>query len=123
TASDPGTETRRDLTAREILDRGAQRLSRDPHVDPVIRARLLDKLGDVYRSLGLFPKAEALLRQALALRERHLGKGSREVAETERRLSVALRYQGKLDEAEGYLRRSLAVPAPTPVERANGLLE
>jgi tetratricopeptide (TPR) repeat protein len=60
------------LTARQILDKGARQIRTSFKDDPLGRAGLLDTIGDVYRSLGLFKEARPLLEEALALRRQHL---------------------------------------------------
>ncbi len=61
------------LTAREILDRGAARIEADKDLSPLVRAALLDTVGNVYRSLGQHVEAERLLQAALDLREKTPG--------------------------------------------------
>jgi tetratricopeptide (TPR) repeat protein len=56
------------LTARELLDRQAEKVAREFKDQPLLRATLLDTIGNAYRSLGHFDKAEKPLRDALELR-------------------------------------------------------
>jgi eukaryotic-like serine/threonine-protein kinase len=66
-AANPEGEERLDtLRARDLVDRGVERIRRDPPGSPRLRAQMLGTLGHVYVSLGLFPQAEALLGDALA---------------------------------------------------------
>jgi serine/threonine-protein kinase len=66
-ASDP-TETRgRDVTARELVDRGAERLERELAGQPAVRAAMLGVLGRVYSSLGAYDTAVTILRKAATL--------------------------------------------------------
>ena len=57
------------ISARELLDRGAARLSQDFADDPAVRAELLAAVGTVYANLGLHERAIPLLDRALALRQ------------------------------------------------------
>ena len=65
--SDPYEAAGRNLTAGEILDRGAERIGRDLEDEPVVQARLLSTIGQVYTQLGLFEEAEGHLDRALEL--------------------------------------------------------
>lgn len=69
-AADPAVARGREVTARELLDRGAARLGRDRGSPPEVRAALAQTLGRVYVRLGDYPRAEPLLVEALALRQR-----------------------------------------------------
>jgi len=57
---------RRDMPARELLDRGAARLREYPVADPVVQARLIHAVADAYYQLDLGADAAALLSEALA---------------------------------------------------------
>jgi len=58
---------------------------------------------------GDYEQAEALFREALALRETALGRDSLEVAESLNNLAGAVRLQGRLGEAEEATREALAI--------------
>ena len=106
-SSDPLAEESRDVTAREILDRGRRRLETDLPDQPVTKASLLQTIGRVYYSLGIFDGSATLLRQALELRLEHLPADDLAVAESKDSLAVVLRAQGSFEEAERLLRESL----------------
>lgn len=106
---DPGGGLRPDATAREILDRGAKRIRGELAGQPLTRARLLDTIGNVYRSLGLYPSAIDLLSQALAERRRLLGPDHPDVGETEYHLATVYRELGRYAEAEPFARRASAI--------------
>jgi serine/threonine-protein kinase len=65
-ASDTGhnSAARHDLTAREVLDTGAERIRKELADDPATRARLLEAIGNAYRHMDLYDKAAPLLREA-----------------------------------------------------------
>jgi serine/threonine protein kinase/Tfp pilus assembly protein PilF len=67
--ADPSEARGNSVTAREILDRGVERIGNELENEPAVRARLLDAMGRVYQSLGLYPDATSLLGDALALRQ------------------------------------------------------
>jgi serine/threonine protein kinase/tetratricopeptide (TPR) repeat protein len=79
--ADPTVARGDTITARELLERGRQRIERDLSAQPDVRARLLALLGDIHRRLGMYPEGTTLLKDALATRERVQGPAHRDVAE------------------------------------------
>ncbi len=63
------------VTAREMLDRGAERIRGDLAEDPLVQAQLMRTMGEVYREMGLFAQAQPLLEQALSLQRVRLEAG------------------------------------------------
>lgn len=110
-ASDP-RQARGELPdARELLRRGTERLGRlgkDLQDQPLLRAQLLDTLGDIHTDLGLFEEARPLLEEALAIRERLRGGGHPEVAETLVHLGALAQLSGKGD-AVPLFQKALAI--------------
>jgi serine/threonine protein kinase/tetratricopeptide (TPR) repeat protein len=98
--SDPHEEGGQTISAREILDSGAQRVTRELEGQPEVQATLMQAIGNVYRNLGLYDLAEPLLRQALAVRRRVLGDDHPAVAQCLNNLGVVLRQRGDYDGAE-----------------------
>jgi non-specific serine/threonine protein kinase/serine/threonine-protein kinase len=107
--SDPGEARGNTVTAREILDRGAQKIRAELKDEPVVQARLMDTMGKVYDSLGLYEGARPLLEEALARREARLGPEHLEVSESASRLGDLLRKQGRYPAAEPLLKRALGI--------------
>ncbi|HLE83234.1 MAG TPA: serine/threonine-protein kinase, partial [Thermoanaerobaculia bacterium] len=70
---DPGNSRGEAVTAREILDRGMERVTEGLEGQPRVQAELLDTIGRAYNRLGLFGPAAAPLEQGLELRRRTLG--------------------------------------------------
>ncbi|MBP7866921.1 MAG: tetratricopeptide repeat protein [Acidobacteria bacterium] len=97
------------ITAREILDRGAEKIRRELSGQPVTQARMMSTIGLVYVKLGLLGKAEPLIREALAVREKALGPDHPDTADSLDTLGVLLTRQKKYGEAEQTLRKALAV--------------
>ncbi len=62
--SNVNRDMRHDLTAREVLDNGAERIRKELADQPAVRARLLESLGDAYRHMGLDAKAVPMLLEA-----------------------------------------------------------
>ena len=78
-AVDPRHAPDPDVRAREVLDRGAERLREELTGDPATRARLLTTLGKIRGDLGLYRDAQSLLEEALAVQERLSGRDSPEL--------------------------------------------
>ncbi len=57
----------RDVSAREMLDQGRERLAGERQMLPAVRARLLISLARVYRNLGAYPVALHLLEESAQL--------------------------------------------------------
>jgi serine/threonine-protein kinase len=85
--TDPNESHGEELTAREVLDRGAGRIQRQLDRQPLTQARLLGVMGEVYSRLGLYDDARPLLEQSLDL---VLGQPERELeAEAQARVRLA----------------------------------
>jgi serine/threonine-protein kinase len=105
--ADPYQTRGEQLTAREILDQGASRVSRELHGQPDVQAAVMDAIGEVNQGLGRYDKAEPLLERALALRREVYGPSSLEVAESLEHLG-RLKYQrSEHAAAEKLLRQAL----------------
>lgn len=107
-ASDPRQARGHLPDARELLGRGTERLGHELRDQPLLRARLLDTLGGIHSSLGLYDEARPLLQEALRIRERLHGSGAVEVAETLVRLGSLAHLSGKSD-AVPLFQRALAI--------------
>jgi len=70
--SDPSEARGNSVTAREILDRGADRIRGELAAQPLVQAKLMNTMGMVYREMGLFAQAQPLLEQAIATRRAHV---------------------------------------------------
>jgi len=70
TEADPNATSSRDVTVRDILDRGATRVLTELDDEPESRATFALVIGQVYQALGEYEAAEPLLDSALALRLR-----------------------------------------------------
>ncbi len=104
--SDPNEAKGNTITAREILDQGAEKIARELKDQPLVQARLMDTMGNVYRSLGLYTSAGPLLEKALAIREGVLGGTSLDAARSLTSLARLRIYEGRLDEALSFSRQA-----------------
>jgi serine/threonine-protein kinase len=105
--ADPFTAQGRQPTARDLLDRGAQKILGNTTLQPEVRAQLLESIGLSYRRQGLSERAVPLLEQAVAIRrDEHPVDKHREAAALAN-LAQALTDGGHLVSAEAYLRQAL----------------
>ncbi len=116
-SSDPETARGHELTARAILDQGADKVRQDLASEPDLLATLLAAIGEVYVSLGLFHEAEPLLHDAHELR-REAGVD----------VGLSLYQFGELEwsrrdyrAAEGYYRNALKLFSEETIEHARCL--
>jgi eukaryotic-like serine/threonine-protein kinase len=111
--SDPDKARGSRITAREILDEGAGRIRRELADQPLVKARLMGTMGEVYNGLGLHTEAEALLREALSIQEARPGRGDRELVKSLNSLALLLINEGKYAEARSLAERALSVGLKT----------
>jgi tetratricopeptide (TPR) repeat protein len=96
------------LTAREILDRAVKKIQ-ELKGQPEIQAAQLTSVGNVYRSLGLYPQAEKLLEQGYALRKNVYGGEHEEIADSLYFLGWLYHEQGRYPKARRYYDEALAM--------------
>ncbi|MEM6701870.1 MAG: serine/threonine-protein kinase [Acidobacteriota bacterium] len=70
--ADPALTGGKAVSARQVLDRAAERLRSDRQTAPETKAQLHQALGEVYTSLAVYDEAETLLSEADTLRLEHL---------------------------------------------------
>jgi serine/threonine-protein kinase len=113
--SDPDEARGNSITAREILDQGAERIRTELTDQPLIQARLLVTIGDVYRKLGLFTDAEGLLERSLEIRRAELGEVDPDVAASLQALATVYGNQDRYAEAADLQSAAIEIE-----ERLNG---
>ena len=116
--SDPSEALGNTITAREILDKGAGRIERELSDQPAIQARLMDTMGTVYTSLGLYDPAVRLVREAHAKRRALFGEEHPETVTSLGHLGEVLMLTGEYAEAESSQRTALAVQRAAHGERS-----
>jgi tetratricopeptide (TPR) repeat protein len=109
----PGEARGKTITAREILDAGAERLREELKDRPRIQARLMSHVGAVYRNLGMIDAGRSLLEEALATQRSVLGPDHADTLSTLARLGWLEYEAGHLDQAEDVLRDALAAARRT----------
>jgi eukaryotic-like serine/threonine-protein kinase len=108
--ADPDSWTSADggeVTARQLLDRGATRIDSTLIDQPEVQAELRGVLGRVYANLGLYDRATPLLERSLALRTSLHGPADVRVAATMDQLGTAFVALDRYEEAEPLLRQAL----------------
>lgn len=123
--SDPSEARGNTVTAREILDKGADKIAHDLQAQPRVQGKLMSTIGAVYDGLGLFEPARAMLEKALETRRQALGSDHPDVASTLSQLGTVWWHKGDFGKAETFMKEALAINVkrfgPEAVEVAPGL--
>ncbi|HEY4646048.1 MAG TPA: serine/threonine-protein kinase, partial [Steroidobacteraceae bacterium] len=107
--SDPGQHLGEQMTANEILERGAQRIESELKQDPESQSHMMDAIGRVYLSMGDADKALPLLERSLLLRRQLYGPRHLLTASSMQSLATARRDKGDFAESERLLREALSI--------------
>ncbi len=125
--ADPFNAQGREPTAKDLLDRGAERISGNSSLQPEVRAQLLESIGLAYRRQGLSERAIPLFEQAVAIRRQERPLDNGHVAVALANLARALTDAGHLISAEADLEQAVALSQsegePRPVETADILVQ
>jgi len=108
-SADPTQSLGNRITAREILDRGIVKIENELRSQPLIRAALMNTMGEVYQSLGLYPQALPLAKQALDLRRKLIDPANPELVRTLIQTAFVMRSNDRLEEAESLLAEAMAI--------------
>ncbi|MEM1182815.1 MAG: serine/threonine-protein kinase, partial [Acidobacteriota bacterium] len=100
--ADPRQAKGEDLTARQLLEQGAERVRADLTDRPEVQARLLLTMADVYHQLSLYQDSVDLAAESVALREA-AGASPRDIAVARLTEASGLTMLGQLDEAAARL--------------------
>jgi non-specific serine/threonine protein kinase/serine/threonine-protein kinase len=106
--SNPNESKGSTITAREILDKGAEKIDRDLGGQPRVQRRLMVTMGQVYHSLGLLTTAARLKERALEVARQMPDQREADVAGMELELAWLYRFQGRLTDAIALCRDGLA---------------
>jgi non-specific serine/threonine protein kinase/serine/threonine-protein kinase len=105
--SDPSEARGNQVTAREILDQASSDIAAGLLRDPELQAQMMQVMGTVYLNLGLYPRAESLLRQAVQIRLRVLGPDHPDTLRSQADLCITLLQRGRYSEAEKLQKQTL----------------
>jgi tetratricopeptide (TPR) repeat protein len=101
-------ELGREVLVRDVLDEASTKMD-ELQGQPLIQARLMNTMGNVYSSLGLYEEAQPLLEMGLEVREKELGPNDLAVAQSLNELGSLLREKGEFEQVKGLLERALAI--------------
>jgi serine/threonine-protein kinase len=107
--SDPDLSNGAEITARQLLDRGDQRVSEELAGQPALQAEMLAVLGSIDRKLGLYEEAAARFRRALDLERQLHGPRHPNVAARLHDLGNVEIDRSRLEQAEALHREALAL--------------
>jgi non-specific serine/threonine protein kinase/serine/threonine-protein kinase len=107
--SDPNEARGNAITAREILDKGVEKIEKELADEPEVQARLMLAMGRVYSNLGLFREAGPILEQAVETRRRLLGEENLDTLAAMNSLAFQYAEAGRTSEAEKLYARVLEV--------------
>jgi len=96
-----------ELTVRELVDRGAERIRSDLAEQPLVRAQVEEVLGRVYSNLGLYEQSTAMLTDALTTRQGHPDASAYEIARVETSYGYTLFRQARYAKGDSLLQRAL----------------
>lgn len=107
--SDPSEAKGNAVTARELLDTGAENARVALADQPLVQGRFLQTIADVYSELGLYDVAEGLFDEVLEIRREHLPPGHFDIIETLNGIAVLRARLGKFAQAAPLFEEVLAM--------------
>ena len=105
--SDPSKALGDTITAREILNKGAEKIEKELSEQPKIKIMMLNTIGSVYFNLGLYEEASTLEESALKISNRIYGEEHVITINILITLTRILIEKGKYKEAEPLIRKNL----------------
>jgi eukaryotic-like serine/threonine-protein kinase len=105
--ADPFTSLGQNVSAKDLLDRGAAKITSNVTLQPEVRAELLESIGVAYRRQGLSERAIPLFEQAVAIRRAERPPDNRRMAAALANLARALTEGGHMVSAEADLQQAL----------------
>ena len=105
--SDPSEARGNEIRVREILDKASQNIATGLTKDPELEAQMMQVMGTVYDSLGLYSRSESLLKQAVAVRRRVLGDRNPATLASMHDLAGVVNDESRYAEAEKLARETL----------------
>jgi serine/threonine protein kinase len=107
--SDPSEARGNSVTAREILDKASNNIGTGLAKDPELQAQMMYVMGNVYKGLGLFPRAQSLFQRSAEIRRRVLGPENLDTLRSLDDLGWILNQQGHSADAEKLQRETVAI--------------
>jgi len=107
--SDPSKARGNSITAREVLDKGVEKVTNELKDQPEIQATLMSTMGNVYRNLGLYEQSSPLLEKTIELREKIFGGHHPAVAAALHNLSLLKEAEAEFEQALSLAQRALDI--------------
>jgi serine/threonine-protein kinase len=107
--SDPSETKGEDITARELLEAGAKKIETELADQPVIKASILDVIGNVYESLGSYDRSLEMYENSLSIREYLFESKSLEIAESYAHIGNLSRMMGEYNNADSLYRLAISI--------------
>ena len=107
--NDPSISGGEEITARELLDRGGERIPLELSEQPVIQAEMHDVVASLYDQLGLYDRSDEHYARAVELWREHRGARSAEVANSLARRGFTLQELGDYALAESLSHEALDI--------------
>ena len=119
--ADPARSGAEDVSARDLLDKGIERLADDWQDQPLIKARLLSTISRTQDRIGVPNQALEPAREAFELRRAHLPADHLEVGKAHYRLGKVHLELNQLDEAGPHLQAAARIQQAHGAWRLAGL--
>lgn len=104
----PESSSDSEISAREILDAGVERMAKElAREKPEVRAALLEAAGDAYRGIGEYAKSTKLLDEAVAIRQQNASADPMAYGRALLRAALLRRDEGKFQEAANLARQAI----------------
>ena len=111
-ASPRPSESGRQVTVVELLERAVGRIDAQFAGQPLVEARILDIVGGTYLSLDRYEAAETLLRRSVKLTQSQLGAQHPQALRPRLKLARVYFYSGRHEEASSVVAEVQALAAP-----------
>ncbi len=105
--ADPGKAKGNAITAKEMLDQGAEKVMRELKDQPATQAKLMDTIGGLYLNVGAYDRAQALMEEGMKLRRQALGADHADVADSLHHLAAVAYEKGDFTSSESLYRDAL----------------
>jgi serine/threonine protein kinase/tetratricopeptide (TPR) repeat protein len=117
--ADPRANAGKQVSVRDLLDKGAEHIDKDLSAQPALQAELKGTLGGIYSRLGLYPQATTLQQQSIAGLDAAGGRDAL-AASIELELATTVRSTGDSERAKTLLDETIArfeaLPGPPDVK-------
>ncbi len=107
--SDPSQSRGQTITARELLERGAEKIENELNDQPDVKATMLEVIGRVYVRLGLYDEARPMLENSLKIRKELFGDDNIETSKSLSALGELSNLTGEYEKAEELLNKAITI--------------